>query len=67
MAQNDATLEPLLYDEAGMRRVFRRPASTIREWMQSGYLPARRLPDGRLVVLREELLDMLRNLPRAPR
>jgi predicted site-specific integrase-resolvase len=56
--------EPLVYDEATISRVFRARRAKIREWMAEGYLPARRLPDGRVVVLREELLEMLRNLPR---
>jgi hypothetical protein len=57
---------PLVYDEATIRRVFRRPKATIREWMTEGYIPTRWLPDGRPVVLHEELLEMLRGLPRQP-
>jgi hypothetical protein len=64
MTQDGATTEPLMYEEPALRRLFRRPAATIREWMEAGHLPARRLPDGRVVVLREELLEMLRSLPR---
>ena len=56
--------EALVYDEATISRVFRRPKSKIREWMTEGYIPARWLPDGCPVVLREELLEMLRGLPR---
>ncbi len=54
----------LVYDVAMLSRVLGRPRPKIREWIARGQLPARTLPDGRLVVLREELLDMLRNLPR---
>jgi len=56
----------LVYEEGTLARVFRRPRATIREWIATGHLPARQLPDGRAVVLREELLQMLRNLPRPP-
>lgn len=58
-------LEPVrTYSESDLRRVFRRPVATIREWVASGHLPARRLPDGSYVVLHNELLEMLRSLPR---
>jgi hypothetical protein len=55
---------PLVYDEQTISRVFKRPKSIIREWMSSGYLPARWLQDGRPVVLHDELVEMLRGLPR---
>lgn len=67
MTQPPATPELFVLNEAQLQRVFRRPRAKIREWLLNGYLPARWLPDGRPVVLHEELLDMLRNLPRAPR
>jgi hypothetical protein len=55
---------PLMYDAPALRRVFRRiPRAELDRWMSNGHLPARVLPDGRRVVLREELLEMLRSLP----
>jgi hypothetical protein len=59
--------EPLVHDEQAISRVFKRPRALIREWITSGYIPARWLPDGRPVVLHDELLEMLRGLPREPR
>lgn len=58
---------PLVYDVATISRVFKRPKAVIREWMAAGYIPARWLQDGRPVVLHDELLEMLRGLPREPR
>ena len=66
-AQAPATPEELVYDEKALGRIFKRRRPLIRAWLVEGYLPARWLPDGRPVVLRDELLEALRNLPRTPR
>ena len=58
--------KPLIHDEPALSRVFKTPRSVIREWMASGRLPTRWLPDGRATVLHDELLEMLRGLPREP-
>lgn len=67
MTQAPATADMLVLDEKTLCRVFRRRRAEIRAWLVEGHLPARWLPDGRPVVLRDELLEMLRNLPRTPR
>jgi hypothetical protein len=56
MTQPPATADMLVLDEKTLCRVFRRRRAEIRAWLVEGYLPARWLPDGRPVVLRDELL-----------
>ena len=53
---------PLFYDKPALSRVFR-GRRVVDELIASGKLPTREL-QGRVVVLRDELLEFLRNLPR---
>jgi hypothetical protein len=59
--------DPLVYDEDKLCVVFaERSRRRIRQWLRSGVLPARYLPDGRAIVLRDELLEALKTLPMTP-
>jgi hypothetical protein len=53
---------PLIYDKPALTRVFR-GRRVVDQLIASGQLPVREL-QGRVVVLRDDLLEFLRNLPR---
>ena len=56
--------EPLAFDVPTVARIIDRSDRKVRELIASGHLVARRLPGGRLLILRDDLLAFLRNLPR---
>jgi excisionase family DNA binding protein len=55
--------EPLAFDVPTVARVIARSDRKVRELIADGHLPARRLPGGRVVILRDDLLAFLQNLP----
>jgi hypothetical protein len=59
-----AAPEPLLiYDEDRASRVLGESRRKVRQFVRDGHIEGRQLPDGRLIITREALIQFIQNLP----